>query len=63
MLKKVNMLFGFEEEYQKIIKYPKYNSLFEKHNHLKYSIEKITWIFFTRQKKGQFKDSSEKYKW
>lgn len=49
----------FEEEYQKIIKYPKYNSLFEKHNHLNTHIEKIHDGYFSQDKKGQFKDSSE----
>jgi type III restriction enzyme len=49
----------FEEEYQKIIKYPKYHSLFEKHNHLNIPIEKIHDGYFSRDKKGQFKDSSE----
>ena len=49
----------FEEEYQKIIKYPKYNSLFEKHNHLNTPIEKIHDGYFSQDKKGQFKDSNE----
>lgn len=49
----------FEEEYQKIIKYPKYHSLFEKHNHLNTPIEKIHDGYFSKDKKGQFKDSSE----
>lgn len=49
----------FEEEYQRIIKYPKYNSLFEKHNHLNTPIEKIHDGYFSQDKKGQFKDSSE----
>jgi type III restriction enzyme len=49
----------FEEEYQKIIKYPKYHSLFEKHNHLNTPIEKIHDGYFSQDKKGQFKDSSE----
>ena len=49
----------FEEEYQKIIKYPKYHSLFEKHNHLNTPIEKIHDGYFSQDKKGQFKDSNE----
>ena len=49
----------FEEEYQKIIKYPKYHSLFEKHNHLNTPIEKIHDGYFSQDKKGHFKDSSE----
>ena len=49
----------FEEEYQKIIKYPKYNSLFEKHNYLNTPIEKIHDGYFSQDKKGQFKDSNE----
>ncbi|MFW3341839.1 type III restriction-modification system endonuclease [Aliarcobacter butzleri] len=49
----------FEEEYQKIIKYPKYHSLFEKHNQLNTPIEKIHDGYFSQDKKGQFKDSSE----
>jgi type III restriction enzyme len=49
----------FEEEYQRIIKYPKYNSLFEKHNHINTPIEKIHDGYFSQDKKGQFKDSNE----
>jgi type III restriction enzyme len=49
----------FEEEYERIIKYPKYHSLFEKHNHLNTLVEKIHDGYFSQDKKGQFKDSNE----
>lgn len=50
----------FEEEYQKIIKYPKYHRLFENHNHpTNTPIEKMHDGYFSQDKKGQFKDSSE----
>ena len=49
----------FEEEYERIIKLPKYQSLFEKHNHLNTPIEKIHDGYFSQDKKGQFKDSNE----
>lgn len=49
----------FEEEYEKVIKYPKYNTLFEKHNDLEKDIEKIHDGYFSQDKKGNFKDSNE----
>jgi len=47
----------FEEEYKKLIKLPKYHTLYEKYRDL--DIEKIHDGYFSQDKKGQFKDSSE----
>ncbi|MGI6724138.1 MAG: type III restriction-modification system endonuclease [Arcobacteraceae bacterium] len=47
----------FEEEYQKIIKYPKYHNLLEKHKDI--DVEKIHDGYFSQDKKGKFKDSTE----
>lgn len=49
----------FEEEYERIIKLPKYQSLFEKHNHINTPVEKIHDGYFSQDKKGHFKDSNE----
>ncbi|NLY03674.1 MAG: DEAD/DEAH box helicase family protein, partial [Campylobacter sp.] len=49
----------FEEEYLKIIKYPKYKTLFEKHKDLDKDVEKIHDGYFSQDKKGNFKDSTE----
>ncbi len=49
----------FEEEYEKIIKYPKYKNLFEQHQHLSTPIYKIHDGYFSQDKSGKFKDSNE----
>jgi type III restriction enzyme len=49
----------FEEEYEKIIKYPKYKNLFEQHQHLSTPIDEIHDGYFSQDKSGKFKDSNE----
>ncbi|QKE28266.1 type III restriction/modification system, restriction subunit [Arcobacter acticola] len=49
----------FEEEYQRVIKYPKYKNLFEEHQDINVDVEKIHDGYFSQDKKGNFKDSSE----
>lgn len=49
----------FEEEYKKLIKLPKYKTLFEGINDLDIEVEKTHDGYFSQDKKGKLKDSSE----
>jgi len=52
----------FEQEYKTVIKYPKYKSLFEGVKDLDSEVEKIHDGYFSQDKKGKVKDSSENAK-
>jgi len=52
----------FEQEYKTVIKYPKYKTLFEGVTDLDAEVEKIHDGYFSQDKKGKVKDSSENAK-
>lgn len=52
----------FEEEYKSIIKDSRYSTLFEKHKDLEADVEMVHDGYFSQDKKGHFKDSSENAK-